>query len=121
MKKMLFLILITSISEILIAQDFESLMYQTIIRNSAGDIVASSTVAFRFTVLMGELPGIPVYSENQQSETDKDGMVTLLIGEGTDKTGDLNTIPWETGEFFLKVEIDVSGGCLLYTSPSPRD
>ncbi|MBN2863924.1 MAG: hypothetical protein JXN62_12215 [Bacteroidales bacterium] len=110
MKRMLFLILITLISEILIAQDFESLRYQTIVRNSAGDVIASRTVSFRLTVLMGELPGITVYSENQQSETDKDGMVTLLIGEGTDKTGDLNTIPWETDEFFLKVEVDVNGG-----------
>jgi len=95
---------------ILAAQIQEPLTYQAVIRNSAGEIVASKTVYFRLSILMGESTGTLVYSEFQKATTDKKGMVSLLIGEGTEKTGDLNTIPWDTDKFFLKVEIDIASG-----------
>jgi len=92
------------------AQIQEPLTYQTVVRNSAGEIVASKTVYFRLSILMGESTGTLVYSEFQKVTTDKKGMVSLLIGEGTEKTGDFSTIPWDTDKFFIKVEIDIAGG-----------
>lgn len=95
---------------ILAAQIQEPLTYKAVIRNPAGEIVESKQVYFRLSILMGELPGNLVYSEFQKVTTDKKGNVTLFIGEGTDKQGDFNTIPWDTDKFFLKVEVDIAGG-----------
>lgn len=105
------LILFFSFScHILAAQIQEPLTYKAVIRNPAGEIVDSKQVYFRLSILMGESPGILVYSEFQKVTTDRKGNVTLPIGQGTDKQGDFNTIPWDTDKFFLKVEVDIAGG-----------
>ena len=94
----------------MIAQDQESFSYQVMVRNSVGDAVVLKPVSFRISILMGEVPGVLVYGESHRATTDKNGLVTLLIGNGSDKTGDFTSIPWDTDIFFLKVEMDVTGG-----------
>lgn len=110
MKRFFLLIIIGCLYKTLIAQTPESFSYQTIVRNAAGEAVLSRTVNFRFSILMGDVSGIIVYSETHSVITDQNGMVTLAIGEGEDKTGNLTTIPWLSDKFFLKVEMDVRGG-----------
>jgi hypothetical protein len=110
MKRIFLLIFFLCVSIIMIAQDLESFSYQTIVRNAAGEIVASRPVSFRCSILMGEVPGILVYSETHSVTTDQYGMAALSIGEGTDKTGNFITIPWDSDKFFLKVGMDVTGG-----------
>lgn len=92
------------------AQIPESLSYQATVRNAAGESVVSRNVNFRFSILMGDISGVSVYSETHSVITDKNGMVTLAIGEGSEKTGDFTTIPWQSDKFFLKVEMDIEGG-----------
>jgi hypothetical protein len=107
----LFLILfIALISNNITGQLQGPLSYRTTVRNSAGEPVVSRTVYFRLSILMGEGPGTPVYSEFHKVTTGSDGSVTLYIGEGTDKNGDFSSIPWDSDKFFLKVETDIAGG-----------
>ena len=94
----------------MIAQTPESFNYQAIVRNAAGESVVSQNVNFRFNILMGDISGVSVYSETHSVLTDKNGMVTLAIGEGSDKTGDFTSISWQSDKFFLKVEMDITGG-----------
>ena len=94
---------------IMITQAQESFTYQAITRNSDGEIVTSRTVSFRFSILMGGVSGTLVYAETHSAKTDEHGMVTLNIGEGTCETGDFTTIPWNSGNFFLKTEVDITG------------
>jgi hypothetical protein len=110
MKRIILLIIISCLYKIVIAQTPESFSYQAIVRNSAGETVVSRTVTFRFSILMGNVSGIIVYSETHSVTVDQYGMVTLAIGEGSDKTGNLAMIPWHSDKFFLKVEMDVTGG-----------
>ena len=42
--------------------------------------------------------------------TNENGVVTLEIGDGTVVTGNLDTIDWKKGPYFLKTEIDPAGG-----------
>lgn len=109
--KNLFVILILSfLSSALEGQLKEPLSYQVTVRNTAGEIMASKIVYFRLSILMGEDPGVTVYSELHTAETDSMGTVTLLIGEGNDRKGDFNAIKWDIDKFFLKVEIDFGRG-----------
>ena len=109
--KNLFVILILSfLSSALEGQLKEPLSYQVTVRNTAGEIMASKIVYFRLSILMGEDPGVTVYSELHTAETDSMGTATLLIGEGNDRKGDFNAIKWDIDKFFLKVEIDFGRG-----------
>ena len=104
------MIIALCVCRIILAQTLESFSYQAIVRNAAGETVVSRTVSFRFAILMGEVTGKSVYSETHSVTTDQNGMVTLVIGEGSNKTGNLITIPWGSDKFFLKVEMDITGG-----------
>ncbi len=110
MKNKSLILLFLASCHILAAQIQEPLTYKAVIRNPAGETVDSKQVYFRLSILMGEAPGTLVYSEFQKVTTDKKGNVTLLIGQGTEKQGDFNTIPWDTDKFFLKLEVDIAGG-----------
>ncbi len=92
------------------SQKPESIDYQALVRNKSGEPVISKTVSFRLSIIAGRPSGFVVYSETQTSLTDKDGLVSLAIGTGKDKKGNLSTIDWSDEKYFLKVETDPSGG-----------
>jgi hypothetical protein len=88
----------------------ESFYYQALVRNGTGELVVSKPLSFRISILAGSASGVGVYIETQKATTNKDGLITLTIGNGSDKTGNLNTIDWNTDKYFLRVETDPTGG-----------
>ena len=110
MRKLLFTLIFITGSFSLIAQAPEGFGYQAVVRNGTGDIIPDQAVSFRFSILKGSTVGEIVYSENHNIITDPFGAVSLIIGNGTDKTGDFSTINWGSDSYFLKVELDNSGG-----------
>jgi hypothetical protein len=93
-----------------ISQEVESISYQAIVRNVAGEVVATQAVSFKFSILKESTSGEVVYSEKHGVTTNQDGLISLNIGDGTEKTGNFLTIDWSANSYFLKVELDVSGG-----------
>jgi hypothetical protein len=92
------------------AQVPQGFKYQTVVRNNAGEILASQNISFRMTILQGALPGTVVYAETHSATTNATGLATLEIGRGTPVTGSFATINWSTSPVFLKTEIDPAGG-----------
>jgi len=90
------------------AQTPEFINYQAIVRDG-GEVVSGQTVYYRFGIIKGELPGESVYTEKHTTTTNQFGLVTLAIGNGTDKTVDFSSIEWGEDIYFLKVEIDMEG------------
>jgi|APIni6443716594_1056825.scaffolds.fasta_scaffold279183_1 hypothetical protein len=88
----------------------ESFYYQALVRNGSGELVVSKPLVFRISILAGSASGVGVYIETQNATTNKEGLITLIIGNGSDKTGNFNTIDWNTDKYFLKVETDPTGG-----------
>ena len=88
----------------------DSLDYQAIVHNAAGEIVSSQSVSIRFNILQGSITGESVYTEKHQATTSNSGLVSLSIGAGTEKTGDIKSINWTEDSYFLKVEVDPTGG-----------
>jgi len=88
----------------------ESFYYQALIRNEKGELVVSRPVSFRISILAGSASGLVVYSETMSESTNRDGLVSLIIGTGTDKTGYLVSIDWSADKYFLKIEADPAGG-----------
>jgi|WetSurMetagenome_2_1015567.scaffolds.fasta_scaffold08878_6 hypothetical protein len=92
-----------------ICQEPELFDYQAIIHNEAGEVVATRNVLVKISILLGTTEGTVVYSEIHSVITDQHGLVSLLIGNGSDKIGDFVSIDWSSNKYFLKVEIDASG------------
>ncbi len=110
MKKLFFTFLVIIGFVNLYAQAPEGFSYHAIVRNSAGDPIVSQAVSFRFSILKESPVGIVVYGEKLDVTTDNFGGVSLVIGNGTDKIGDFVTIDWGADNYFLKVDLDTTGG-----------
>ena len=92
------------------AQVPQSLNYQAVARNSTGALIANHPVSLRLSILSGSSTGTVVYSETQSATTNQFGLFTLSIGTGTPVSGTFNTINWSTGQYWLKAELDATGG-----------
>jgi hypothetical protein len=110
MKKILLTILAITGSLYLYAQAPEGFSYHAIVRDASGNAIVDQTVSFRFGILSGSETGSLVYGERHVVITDLVGSVSLVIGKGTDKTGDFSAINWGADSYFLKIGLDNSGG-----------
>lgn len=83
--------------------------YQAVIRNESGQLVTNASLSFRVSLLKN-LNGDAIYTEIHNVNSNSNGLVTLLIGDGSNKTGDLIQVNWNDGPYFLKSEWDLKGG-----------
>ena len=87
----------------------EKFTYQSVIKNSSGYLLKNQEIGLRISILFNSSNGMSVYSEEHTVESNSNGLVTLIIGEGV--TSDIfNDIDWGSGEYYLKVEVDPDGG-----------
>ena len=110
MKKLIALLAAVIITAAAFSQAPESMSYQSVIRNAANDLVVSSGVGMRLSILQGSLSGDPVYVETQTPTTNINGLVSIEIGDGTLVSGGFDTIVWSNGPYFIKTETDPNGG-----------
>ena len=75
------------------------------IRNSSNVLLANTQVGIKISVLQGSASGMPVYEETQTATTNANGLVSIQIGTGT-----FAGIDWANGPYFIKTEIDPTGG-----------
>jgi hypothetical protein len=84
--------------------------YQAVIRNSGNNLVTSTTIGMRISIIQGSLFGPSVYVETQTPVTNINGLATIEIGTGTVVVGNFSTIDWGNGPYFIKTETDPTGG-----------
>ena len=105
----LFICLVLSTATYLSAQSPPYLSYQAVIRDNTGNVLVNDEVTVKFSVLIGAAEGEAVYSETHTKTTNAFGMLTLVVGDGTNKVGKLETIDWGGNSYFLKTELDPDG------------
>lgn len=110
MKRLLSSFTVLCICLIVIGQEPESFSYKTFIRDTGGEPVIAKTVSVRVSIVEENQPGTIIYCEIHHTETDQQGLVSLSIGEGSDKKGDFEAIDWNAYKYFLKIETDITGG-----------
>ena len=109
--KRIFIFLLFLIGAVsLFSQAPEGFSYQAIVRDPVGNPWANKPVSFRFTIIQGSPAGASVFQETHNLTTDAFGVVSLIINNGTGKVGTFETIGWGSDSYFLKVEIDKTGG-----------
>ncbi|MCW3161851.1 autotransporter outer membrane beta-barrel domain-containing protein [Chryseobacterium oryctis] len=101
----------------LLFQDFnaqapDKMSYQAVVRNASNALVANQAIGVRISVLKTSPAGTEVYKEvfAPNPTTSVTGLLSLEIGSGTPVTGTFSSIDWSAGPYFVKVEIDPSGG-----------
>jgi uncharacterized protein (TIGR02145 family) len=110
MKKLIALFLSIFSTYFLFAQAPQKMSYQAVIRNASNNLVASSPVKMRISILQGTATGTAVYSELHNPTTNANGLVTIEIGDGTSLIGSFANINWANGSYFIKTETDPTGG-----------
>jgi hypothetical protein len=94
----------------LFAQVPQGIPYQSIIRNSAGNVAANQSVKLRFSIHDSIAAGTIKYQETFQTSTNSLGLTNVNIGMGTAVVGTFSGINWGKNSKFMQVEIDATGG-----------
>jgi hypothetical protein len=84
--------------------------YQGIARDPVGDPIPDQEVILEFKIRQGSAEGSIAYSEIHQTTTNTFGLFTLTIGHGTPSGGNISSIDWSAGPFFLEVGMDIGSG-----------
>ena len=92
------------------AQTPQAFKYQAVVRDNVGTVVSNSIIGFRISILQGSPSGSSVYTETQTVSSNNYGLVNMDIGTGSVVSGAMNIINWGSTSFFIKVEMDFTGG-----------
>ena len=92
------------------AQAPEKMSYQAVVRDSGDALVTNQAVGMQISILQTTASGTAVYVETQTPTTNINGLVSLEIGTGSVVSGDFTTIDWSADSYFIKTEIDPTGG-----------
>jgi uncharacterized protein (TIGR02145 family) len=84
--------------------------FQAIARNHEGNVIANQLANLRISIIPGEVEGIPEFVEIQTATTNSFGLLALEIGSGTNIKGYIDSIDWSDNSWFLKIEMDATGG-----------
>lgn len=112
MKRTFTLLVAVLYTAVVFAQAPDKMNYQAVIRNASNALVANRPVGIRVSILQGSATGTVVYNEifNPNLLTNANGLVTMEIGTGVPVTGQFSSIEWANSSFFIKTEIDPTGG-----------
>lgn len=95
---------------VLFAQIPQSFNYQAAVRNTGGVLLVNQTVSLQISITKNSIVDPPVYVERHTATTNAYGIVNLSIGTGTVQSGTFSSINWATGDSYIRIEIDPSGG-----------
>ena len=109
MKKLLLSFILFIFCSIVFAQAPQKLSYQAMIRNNNNSLIINQTIGMRISVIQGSINGSIVYIERQTPTTNNIGLISIEIGSNPSGLN-FNTINWAQGPFFIKTEIDPTGG-----------
>ena len=108
MKTKVLVLFILSICGLSYAQTPQSFNYQAVARDVSGAVIPNSNLGIRMSIL--DASDNIMYSESHAKLTNGLGLFSLKVGRGTVINGDIASIDWSSGSFFLKVDIDYAGG-----------
>ena len=91
----------------LFAQVPSQFTYQAVVRDANGSLLANGNVGLRLTLLQGSATGTRVWTSSQMVTTNANGLFTVAVGAGG---ASLDDVDWSQGPYFLKSEVDPTGG-----------
>lgn len=100
-----FLVILMSITAVAQAPT-SRISYQAVVRNAANVALANTNVGLEITISKNSGTGPSVYSETQNTTTNINGIISIVIGNAMG----FDTIDWTAGPYFITLGVDTSGG-----------
>jgi hypothetical protein len=91
------------ITSFLFAQSPLGIPYQAVMRNADGSVMASNAVELTFMIHDGSATGTVVYQESHSLNSNAQGLVSCVVGNGVVSQGNFANINWGSGAKFLHV------------------
>ena len=114
MKRLLTLLMMVLIAQFVWAQSPVKLSYQAVVRNSENKLVANEQITVEVSIT--DAAGTTTwYTETHNVTTNQNGMVSLMIGEGTPVSGSLNNVAWDNAA--IKTSIGAGGDNIDNATP----
>ena len=110
MKKILTTLTVILITTSFFAQIPDKISYQAIVRDINNDLISNQSIGMKISILQSSIDGTTVYEETQTPTTNVNGMISIEIGNGEIVSGDFTKINWADGTYFIKTEVDPTGG-----------
>ena len=86
-------------------------LYQAVVRDANGNLAANRTIYIQIAIKKTTATGTTVYADNYVVQSNADAMFSIVIGQGTNKTGtysNLLSIPWGSDKFFFNLKLCVA-------------
>lgn len=112
MKSIIIFICFFLAGELLTAAVPDRLNYQAVVHNAANQLMINQPVQVDVSILKDSVNGEVVYTENQQTTTDANGLITISIGNNAG----FSSIGWEKSIWFLKTTIQADGNSITGVS-----
>lgn len=110
MKKTFLIAALLFTATVMLSQTPQKFNYQAIPRDLSGNAIVNTQIALQMSILEGGPTGTLVYAERHFLNTGPLGIVNLQIGGGQVVSGAFSAVEWATGNKWLKVEMDPTGG-----------
>ena len=114
--KILFVLFFVLVGSFSFAQTSEGFSYQSLLRNAAGEPLQQETVNLIVTISSQSSIGAIVYEETHSVTTSDIGLISIIIGSGTQVSGDFNTIDWSNAAHFVTTTTTPTGGTPITSS-----
>ncbi len=95
---------------VLKAQNAPGFSYQAILRYPDNSLIQNTEVGILLSIHSGNAVNESLFSEYHIANTNQNGLLTLVVGNGINVTGTFESIDWSINPLFLNIQIDPSGG-----------
>lgn len=110
MKRAIYLFLLFVLTLSISGQAPQKMSYQAVVHNNTGALLINQAIGMKVSILRDSTNGIPVYAETFNPTSNSNGLVTVEIGSGTVVSGSFSSINWGMYLYFIKTEVDLTGG-----------
>jgi hypothetical protein len=83
--------------------------YQGVVKTAAGVPIANQIVSLHISIVSGPSDSIH-YKEVHEVTTDKSGVFSVIVGQGSVSGGAFENIPWTHADLWLKTAMDAGSG-----------
>ncbi len=84
--------------------------YQGIATDQNNEAYSETIISLRISIVESFADGPIVFSEDHETTTNERGLFSIRIGNGNPILGNLRAIDWGVDNYFIRTEIDPSGG-----------
>jgi len=106
MKRITLLCLNFMLAMAVFAQVPQGISHQAVVRNAANELISNLPIGVKISILQGSAEGVSVYVEFHSVQSNSNGLISFVIGNGIIVTGAFSEIDWSNSPYFIKVEVD---------------